>query len=79
MSFASATASCRPTCAPIFTLMRPPTLRKAGDTVVGWPTMSTTPPLAYVIAGSEATGGAGIQADLKTFQQLGTYGGVGGR
>jgi len=36
--------------------------------------MSTTPPLAYVIAGSEATGGAGIQADLKTFQQLGTYG-----
>ncbi|MFC7405593.1 bifunctional hydroxymethylpyrimidine kinase/phosphomethylpyrimidine kinase [Georgenia alba] len=30
--------------------------------------------LAYVIAGSEATGGAGIQADLKTFQQLGVYG-----
>jgi len=36
--------------------------------------MSTTPSLAYVIAGSEATGGAGIQADLKTFQELGTYG-----
>ncbi|MCK0117312.1 hydroxymethylpyrimidine/phosphomethylpyrimidine kinase [Isoptericola sp. S6320L] len=36
--------------------------------------MPSTPPLAYVIAGSEATGGAGIQADLKTFQQLGTYG-----
>ncbi|AEG45598.1 hydroxymethylpyrimidine/phosphomethylpyrimidine kinase [Isoptericola variabilis] len=36
--------------------------------------MSTTPSLAYVIAGSEATGGAGIQADLKTFQQLGVYG-----
>src|SRR6478609_10299159 len=35
---------------------------------------SHTPPLAYVIAGSEATGGAGIQADLKTFQELGTYG-----
>ncbi|WP_435736259.1 hydroxymethylpyrimidine/phosphomethylpyrimidine kinase [Cellulosimicrobium sp. PMB13] len=32
------------------------------------------PPVAYVIAGSEATGGAGIQADLKTFQQLGAYG-----
>jgi pyridoxine kinase len=32
------------------------------------------PALAYVIAGSEATGGAGIQADLKTFQQLGVYG-----
>jgi len=30
--------------------------------------------LAFVIAGSEATGGAGLQADLKTFQQLGVYG-----
>ncbi len=29
---------------------------------------------AYTIAGSEATGGAGFQADLKTFHQLGTYG-----
>jgi pyridoxine kinase len=29
---------------------------------------------AYVIAGSEATGGAGLQADLKTLQQLGVYG-----
>ncbi|MDR1823845.1 MAG: hydroxymethylpyrimidine/phosphomethylpyrimidine kinase [Bifidobacteriaceae bacterium] len=29
---------------------------------------------AYVIAGSEATGGAGLQVDLKTFQQLGVYG-----
>lgn len=29
---------------------------------------------AFVIAGSEATGGAGIQVDLKTFQQLGVYG-----
>lgn len=36
--------------------------------------MPSTPPLAYVVAGSEATGGAGIQADLKTFQQLGAYG-----
>lgn len=33
-----------------------------------------TPPIAFVIAGSEATGGAGIQVDLKTFQQLGVYG-----
>lgn len=32
------------------------------------------PTLAYVIAGSEATGGAGIQADLKTFERLGVYG-----
>ncbi|MEP9394701.1 hydroxymethylpyrimidine/phosphomethylpyrimidine kinase [Gordonia sp. VNK1] len=30
--------------------------------------------IAYVIAGSEATGGAGLQADLRTFAQLGTYG-----
>lgn len=30
--------------------------------------------LAYVIAGSEASGGAGIQVDLKTFQELGVYG-----
>lgn len=29
---------------------------------------------AYVIAGSEATGGAGIQADLKAFQELDVYG-----
>ena len=29
---------------------------------------------AYVFAGSEATGGAGIQVDLKTFHQLGVYG-----
>ena len=29
---------------------------------------------ALVVAGSEASGGAGIQADLKTFQQLGVHG-----
>lgn len=32
------------------------------------------PSLAYVVAGSEATGGAGFQVDLKVFQQLGVYG-----
>lgn len=36
--------------------------------------LSTVVDLAYVIAGSEATGGAGLQADLKTFQELGVYG-----
>src|SRR5690606_27262384 len=51
------------------------------DTAVPWssggnPTERSTHmvDLAYVIAGSEATGGAGLQADLKTFQQLGVYG-----
>lgn len=32
------------------------------------------PAIALTIAGSEATGGAGAQADLKTFQQLGVFG-----
>lgn len=32
------------------------------------------PKLALTIAGSEATGGAGAQADLKTFQQSGVFG-----
>ncbi|MFK5635273.1 bifunctional hydroxymethylpyrimidine kinase/phosphomethylpyrimidine kinase [Ornithinimicrobium sp. LYQ103] len=33
-----------------------------------------TPPLVLTIAGSEATGGAGAQVDLKTFQQHGVFG-----
>ncbi len=32
------------------------------------------PPIALAIAGSEASGGAGAQTDLKTFHQLGVYG-----
>lgn len=35
---------------------------------------ANTPAMTLTIAGSEATGGAGAQADLKTFQELGSFG-----
>ncbi len=38
------------------------------------PSDLSSPALALAIAGSEATGGAGAQADLKTFQELGVFG-----
>jgi hydroxymethylpyrimidine/phosphomethylpyrimidine kinase len=46
----------------------------AVDNAAVAPDAGAAPAVALTIAGSEATGGAGAQADLKTFQELGVFG-----
>lgn len=39
-----------------------------------FPSMPSSPPVALTIAGSDCSAGAGLQADLKTFQHFGVFG-----
>ncbi|XAS68556.1 hydroxymethylpyrimidine/phosphomethylpyrimidine kinase [Micrococcaceae bacterium Sec5.7] len=49
-------------------------MTSATETAADAASRRSTPAVVLTIAGSEATGGAGAQADLKTFQELGVFG-----